>query len=243
MKLFARKYSSLYVIMGALLFQTLTLSTASADIITLETANMGYYWSQRSTWMGGSSTDSGFSYGDDAGLQHVQNNYQYYGGSDRFWQRKDLYFQIDLSSITGDLEEAVFHFYVTVNNSPAPSVLKHVDTQTTPATGDAGQKLAGSTDVAGTDSFVVGWNSVDVTSFIQSDLDNGYSFAAFSIPKFGSVQDQNRLLSLYGPTSTELVDGQSTQPYLATIPEPATMSLLALGFLGGLALIHRRRTA
>lgn len=112
MKLFARKYSSLYVIMGALLFQTLTLSTASADIITLETANMGYYWSQRSTWSGGSSTDSGFSYGDDAGLQHVQNNYQYYGGSDRYWQQKDLYFQIDLSSIPGDLEEAVFHFYV-----------------------------------------------------------------------------------------------------------------------------------
>lgn len=135
MKLFARKYSSLYVIMGALLFQTLTLSTASADIITLETANMGYYWYEKSTWMGGSDTQTGFSYGDGAGLQHVQNNYQYYGGSDRFWQRKDLYFQIDLSSITGDLEEAVFHFYVTVNNSTAPSVLKHVDTQTTPPQG------------------------------------------------------------------------------------------------------------
>ena len=228
-----------YVIMGALLFQTLPLSSVSADIITLAPSHMGYYWYERSTWTGGSDTSTGFSYGDSGGTQHIQNNYQYYGGSDRFWQQKDFYFQIDLSSITDNPQQTVFHFYVTAYNSPAPSTLSHVDTQTVAATGDAAQKLVGSTAVAGTDSFVLGWNSVDVTSYIQSDLDNGYSFAAFNIPKFGQMQDQDRLLSMYGPTSTTLVDDQSTQPYLATaIPEPATMALLALG---GLALVRRGR--
>lgn len=234
--------SILYVIMGALLFQTLPLSSASAYTITLGSTDMGFYWYERQSWMNGSNTDTGFSYGDSQGIQYVQNNYQYYGGADRLWQQKDMYFQIDLSSITDDLEQAVFHFYVTAYSSPAPSILTHVDTQTVAATGDAAQKLVGSTAVAGTDSFVVGWNSLDVTSYIQSDLDKGYSFAVFNIAKFGTVQDENRFLSMYGPTSTALVEGESAKPYLAftTVPEPGTMSLLALG---GLALIRRRRTA
>jgi hypothetical protein len=189
--------------------------------------------------MGGSYTDTGFSYGDAGGMQHVQTNYQYYGGADRYWQQKDLYFQIDLSSITNDVEQALFCFYVASYDSPSPAMLKHVSTQTVAATGDAGQKLVGTTDVAGTDSFVLGWNSLDLTAYIQSDLDKGYSFSAFSIAKFAQAQDENRTLSLYGPASTTLVQGQSTQPHLITvIPEPAILSLA----LAGLAVLRRRRT-
>lgn len=233
------KHCFLSVIMGVLLLQTFALSSASAEMITLDSSHMGYYWYEKSSWLGGSWTDTGFSYGDNNGTQYVHKNYQYYGGADRYWQQKDLYFQIDLSSINYDLEQAAFNFYVTAYNSPAPSVLRHVDIQTIAATGNAAQKLAGSTDVAGTGSFVLGWNSLDVTSYIQSDLDKGYTFAAFSIPQFGQVQDENRLMSMYGPTSTTLVEGLSTQPYLVATrtPEPATLGLLAIG---GLAVLRRR---
>jgi hypothetical protein len=206
----------------------------TASIIELQTGEMGYYWYERSTWLGGSDTSTGFAYGDAQGVQHVQRNYQYYGGSDRYWQQKDLYFQISLADITEPLAgSAVFRFYVTANNSPVESILKHLGTQTTSATGDAGQKLAGDTNVAGTGSFSPGWNSVDVTSFIASDLTNGYAYSAFSIPQFAQVQDQNRLLSLYGPGATVDVDGLPVRPYLeyTTIPEPNTALLVILGLM------------
>jgi len=241
----AHKFSVLCIGMGVLLLQSATASNPTlAGVVTLEPSNMGYYWYEKDSWMGGSNTSTGFSYGDAGGVQHVQTNYQYYGGADRSWQQKDLYFQIDLRSITNDLDEAALHFFVTADASPVPSILKHVSIQSALATGDAAQKMAGEADVAGTDSFSLGWNSLDVTTFLQSDLDNGYSFAAFSIPKFSQAQDQNRLLSMYGPSSTTLEEGESTQPYLAyTIPEPGTMMLLALagGVLGLFARNRRQR--
>jgi len=205
-----------------------------ADRIELQPGEMGYYWYQKSTWLGGSDTTTGFDYGDAQGKQHVQTNYQYYGGSDRFWQQKDLYFQIDLAAITEPLTgPATFNFYMTDYASSAESFLKHLGVQTTAATGDAGQKLAGDGNVAGTGTFVLGWNSLDVTPYIQSDLTNGYAFAAFSIPKFGQVQDQNRILSLYGPGSTVEVEGAATRPYLefSTVPEPSALLLLSVGLL------------
>ncbi|HQF39899.1 MAG TPA: hypothetical protein PK322_12340, partial [Opitutaceae bacterium] len=67
-------------------------SSLQAAIITLGTENSGYYWYERQSWMGGSNTASGFAYGDATGLLHVQRNYQYYGGADRYWETKDAFF-------------------------------------------------------------------------------------------------------------------------------------------------------
>jgi hypothetical protein len=60
----------------------LTLAPAvlsHAEVLNLLGQNSGNYWYERSNWTGGSSTDSGFVYGDANGLIHVQRNYQYYG--------------------------------------------------------------------------------------------------------------------------------------------------------------------
>lgn len=219
-------------------------AASPAAVITLSSVNTGYYWYEKSSWMGGSDTTTGFSYGDASGLIHVQTNYQYYGGADRYWQWKDAYFQIDLSSLVGEeITLATLNFYVTAINTPAETFLKHVDTQSTLATGDAGQKLVGTTNVASSTTFVPGWNSIDVTSFIQSDLDKEYSFVALSLLKFAQVQDQNRLLSFYGASTSVEIDGLAAKPYLdvvvATVPEPAGAALFV--GIGALFVCGRRR--
>ena len=218
-------------------------SSLQAAIITLGTENSGYYWYERQSWTGGSNTASGFAYGDATGLLYVQRNYQYYGGADRYWETKDAFFQIDLSSIDGaTLTAASLNFYVTANTT-AESFLRHLDTQPLAATGDVAQRLAGNADVASTTSFVLGWNSIDITGFIAADLAKGYDYAAFSIPMFAQSQDENRLLSLFGAGTTETRDGISVRPYVqvTAIPEPSTYALGIGGLALGFAIWRRRR--
>ncbi|MCC6415979.1 MAG: PEP-CTERM sorting domain-containing protein [Opitutaceae bacterium] len=225
------------------LFLVSTLATfAGSSTITLSSTNTGNYWYEKSQWTGGSDTQTGFSYGDDdTGLIHAHRNYQYYGGSDRFWQRKNAYFQIDLSSFSGiDITSAVFSIYVTAHNSDVATSLLHLNTQSPLATGDAAQQLAGGSAVASSSSFTIGWNHIDVTASIQSDLDLNYAIAAFSLPEFAQDQDVNRILSLYGGSAA-----LEYRPYLtltaSAIPEPATYGLLAAGAVFGLVAYQRQR--
>lgn len=214
-------------------------SEARASAITLSGINTGHYWWDKQQWSGGSDTQSGFSYGDDvSGLIHAQSNYQYYGGANRDFNRKDAYFQIDLSSLAGiDMISATFKFYVTENNTSAETFLKHLTIQSTTPTGDAAQQLAGMTDVASSTTFTVGWNSIDLTSYIQSDLAQGYAFTVLNIPQFNQEQDENRLLSLYGGSAAA-----EYRPHLdvTVVPEPSTYALLASGAVLALAALRRR---
>lgn len=222
----------------------MTGAASQAEVITLSSMNSGYYWYQRNTWSNGSDTQTGFSYADANGLIHVQRNYQYYGGADRLFEQKDAYFQIDLASLTGvEVVSATFHFYVTENNSPITTNLRHLDTQVVAPTGDAVQQIAGATDVANSGAFALGWNSVDLTSYVLSDLEKGYSFVVLSIPQFAQAQDENRLLSFYGAAATLEIEGLSVKPYLSvtTVPEPAACGVLAGGAALFLALRRRRR--
>lgn len=180
--------------------------------------------------MGGSSTNGGFAYGDPGtGLIHAQNNYQYYGGADRFFERKSAYFQIDLSSLGGiskdDIISATFNFYLTANDANATS-LKHLTTQSTLGTGDAQQQLAGTANVESSTTFTPGWNAIDLTSFVKSDIEKGYAFTVLSIPEFVQSQDENRLLSLYGG-SAAVEFKPSLQ--VALVPEPTAVALFGVG--------------
>lgn len=231
-----------YISSLALLLLSALPSLAGSSTITLSSTNTGNYWYEKSQWTGGSDTQTGFSYGDNGtGLIHAHRNYQYYGGSDRFWERKNAYFQIDLSSFSGmEITSAVFSFYVTINNSDVATSLLHLNTQSPLATGDAGQQLVGGSAVASSSSFTIGWNHIDVTASIQSDLDLNYAVAAFSLPEFAQAQDVNRLLSLYGG-SADL----AYRPYLtvtaSAIPEPSTYGLFVASAVLGLVAYRRQR--
>lgn len=82
---------------------------------------------------------------------------------------------------------------------------------------------------------MVGWNKIDVTAFILSDLGKSFTFSAFSIPQFGQNQDEDRILSFHGAGAAA-----EWRPYLevTAIPEATAASLCALGLC---ALIFRRR--
>jgi len=223
-------------VISALIFCLLLTSQAQASfILSLSPSHTGNYWWTRNQWSGGIDTNDGFSYGaSDSGLIDAQRLYYYYGGADRYFEAADIYFQIPLDSLIGMTVESVsLNFYVETLNTTAETFLKHLGSQTTAPTGDAAQKLAGTDDVFSSTNMALGWNLIDVTDSIVSDLDNGYAYAVFSIPRFAQVQDQNRLLSIYGASAAD-VGGTSVAPYLEVevVPEPAAYGFL----LGGLAL-------
>lgn len=232
-------------ILRAIAFCLLASVNLPGQTIILTESNTGYYWWEKDQWMGGSNTSDGFAYGDATGLIYAQSNYQYYGGADRSWERKDAYFQIDISSLSGmTLTAATLNFYVTGNSSSVETFLRHLDTQSTLATGDAGQKLAGNSNVASSTIFSVGWNRIDLISFVQSDIDKAYDYASFSIPQFSQSQDQNRLLSLYGASASTMIGGVSVKPYLevSVVPELANYALQSGAIVLLLIACRRKRS-
>ncbi len=228
------KFLSKFVPLVAVLF--VLPDAAVSSTFTLTAQNTGYYWYQRQNWSGGSDTQSGFLYGDATGLLHTQRLYDYYGGSDRYWEQKSTYLQISLDGLnSATLESASLWIYVVTNDSPVATSLNHVTTQSTAASGDASQQIPGDVSAVSSSALNVGWNQVDITSFILADLEKSYSYSAFSIPAFDQSQDENRILSFYGASTTVEIDGSSAKPYVEVqvVPEPGTMSLLVFG---GMAL-------
>lgn len=216
---------------------SLTPAMMSAATMPLAQDNTGYYWYTRDNWSGGSDTQTGFSFGDPGtGLLHARRNYQYYGGASRHWDSCDAYLQCSLEDLeASQIESAFLWLHVETNSSSAATTLRHLATQSTAATGNASQKLDGTVDVLSSSSLVVGWNKIDVTAFILSDLGKSYTFSAFSIPQFGQNQDEDRILSFHGAGAAA-----EWRPYLevTAIPEATAASLCALGLC---ALIFRRR--
>jgi len=143
---------------------------------------------------------------------------------------KNAYVQISLATVPNniDVELATLNLYIT-NASGSGSRLMHL-ADSSNATGHANQTLNGDTEVmALSGNTSKGWVSIDVTEFIQSDLDKGHDWAVFSLP---SLNYSN--LSFHGSSDPDY------GPYLSVtlIPEPASLGVLSLV---GLLLFKRRR--
>ena len=240
------------LLLCALALTSLAGSMFAADYkVELSEKNVGYWWYNKSQWSGGKDESKDWLYSNSEKLVEVKNQYDYYGGSDRYFEQRDAYIQIDLSSLSGidvsTISKITFNFCIKELNdaTSSPARLKHLDVQSIAPTGDAAQKLGGSTEVANSATMIVGWNSIDVGSSIISDLENGYDYAVFSFEKFGSEMDHSRLLTFYSPSSSELVDGVSVVPYLSVtttnVPEPATYAAVFGALALALAAYRRRK--
>jgi hypothetical protein len=107
------------------------------------------------------------------------------------------------------------------------------------ANGNASQKIGGDQAVVTIADGDSGWICTDITSYIQADLTNSYSYSCFSFdPNRGG--DYNNHSAGFSVTSYE---GGANKLYLelTVVPEPATTAgLIGLGVLP-LLLLRRRK--
>lgn len=187
----------------------------------------GTYW----TWLPGGSSANYFS-----------DCYPCY-----FIDQNRIYMEFALPSITGNITDASLMVYVTAftdntDNGSGSANLYH-QANSSALTGNAYNDrgaLNASQSVQNIKSPGLGWISLPVTSFVISDYDNGYSYAAFAFLPTGNGY-ANSLLEFSAP-------GGENSPYLsittdagAAVPEPATFALMGLG--GAVLLFARRRTS
>jgi len=168
-------------------------------------------------------------------------HYQFYGTSDnRFTQTAYLQFNLSALPATAAVNTATLNLYVTEihygDDSPSGGFIRHASNSSA-ANGDASQRLSGDVDVIELKDQPPGWLSINVTSMIQSDIDNGFSYAAFS----GTPNTTGYFR--YAGFSFTSADAPANQPCLevTTVPEPATVCLL-LG-LAALVAVTRRSPA
>ncbi len=173
----------------------------------------------------------GFSYGWESipynGSASSNWSGHWYESSWANGESSNVFMQISLAGIPAGatVQQAVLNLYIT-ECSGSGGQIYHCSNSAA-ATGQASQQLAG--DVKITDiSAQAGWLSIDVTSYIQSDIDKGHSWAVFSLPS----KSYSSLTFSSGETDNAA--------YLSAvvIPEPATLSILGLG---AMALLRRKK--
>lgn len=199
--------------------------------ITLPSEGDGYF-----------HNESGSSYDYWDGTSTVNKvHYEFWGSSDSVIQRT-AYLQFDLSSVPAGAQigSATLNLYVTEihygSDSPSGGWIKHVANSSS-ATGLASQKLGGNEIVVEMKDQPAGWMSLDVSTFIQNDIANGYSYAAFSGNYNGSGYFRNSGFSFVS------ADTATDQPYLSitTVPEPGVTAAAIALMTGLFALRHQRR--
>lgn len=184
-------------------------------------------------------TGSSYDYFDSSATSNLVH-YQYYGTSDTMI-RHISYAQFSLAGIDPlqDVGSAYLNLYVTeihyADDSPSGGNIYHVSNASS-ATGEASQRLNGSELLVNVKDQPLGWLAIDITDALQSDLDNGYSFSAFSFTPDTTGYFRNAGFSFNSGDAAE------NQPYVSvtTVPE-ASSSALFLGLSGALLVAWRRR--
>jgi len=171
--------------------------------------------------------------GNNASYWYV--NYMPGNGSGTTW----TYLQVALPMYTGNITAAMLYVNVTGGNA---AYLGHTSNSSS-ATGDATQGLAGNEPVQTINNPALGWLGLDVTSFILNDYSNSYDWAAFQFsPYGGNGINSSFSFSIAEPGSTPANPGNAPFLRITTdaVPEPGTLLLFALG---GTALLLRARKA
>ncbi|MBN2133753.1 MAG: DNRLRE domain-containing protein [Sedimentisphaerales bacterium] len=175
----------------------------------------------------------------DANPNPVYHWYEYGAGAYR-----DTFLQVGLGGLpaAGDITGASLNIYMVRNGDDGDGLLatvRHAADSST-ADGNASQRIAGSETVGTiTTADSLGWLSFDVTSFIQNDVTNGYSWAAFQFVNDGysSMYFASGEDAVYAPYLA--VESASAAP--SDMPAVPVPSSLGLALMGGLALWRKRR--
>lgn len=140
-------------------------------------------------------------------------------GENRWWYRGLVI--INISSLAGQtIDSATFNFY---SNGFSGVNLQYAGS-TGPVLTTAYGQISGE-NIASLDGDT-GWQSYDVTSYVQSGINNEYQNIGFVF---------NAVVNFGGGSIASSETGNAA--YLKVVPEPATVSLLGLGTL---SLIRRK---
>lgn len=193
----------------------------SADMVNVSVTPLGDGISARSWWYGGNYTWWDGSASPEASM----HSYEPGNGNS-----SSVFLQVGIPTVNPALvTSATFNIHIVGLGGAETNLANcyHVS-NSSGATGNASQQLGGNEWVGGVPNTAsTGWFSFNVTPNIINDLNSGYSWAAFSFPYVGYC-------------NVTFDSGESAYaPYLSvtTIPEPASLGLLALGTL---ALLRRR---
>ena len=148
------------------------------------------------------------------------------------------YAQFSLDSVPdgATVSNATLHVYLIsrgyADESPSAGFINHV-ANSSAANGNASQRLEGSELVVEIKDQTIGWLALDVTSYLQSDIDNNYSWSAFSFNPNNAGYFDNANFSVASFESG--ANGMFLS--IDLVPEPSVFILSLLGF----GMIRRRR--